>query len=229
MTTPRDILQACLAHDAAIDVELITSHQSEIVSEIGRVLRKAMNFGIKRNPAYFGAVKNVALAVQGAISGWKLPDDTYALYRIEAAGDTKDEAATVIANGTPIEVVPFSDRAWMLGTPAVYLFGRNMIRAGNAGDPASGSLNFFYAAKPVVPTSVVTNLDERWPEDMNDLLVAEMNAWFARRDGRSPELYDKAAGDWYILFEEWLGNIVLNTSLRNEEFRPALSSAKPGD
>lgn len=218
-TSAQSLVTAAFARDAMIDVASVSTQYAEVISALGRILRRWMQRGVRRNPEYFGVVKNVPLSASGSISGWARPSDAAAIYRIEAAGDTKDEVNAVIANGSEITVVPFDDRAFIAGDPAVYEIGGRFVRAGNAGDPASGSLNFIYAATPSVPAAITDIIDVRFPDDHADLLISDLNVWFAKRDGRVATSFEDAVKDAAENYYGFLDNATLNVTRRTAIFR----------
>lgn len=224
-TTAQQIITAALGRDAAIDTTILTVQQAEVIASVGRILRKEMSLAMPSNPAYFGIIKNVAATALGGIAGWARPSDAYAIYRVEAAADTKDEAAAVIANGTEIKIAPFDDRGLFAGEPSLYEFGQFFVRAGNAGDPSTGSINFFYAAKVITPVAVTDILDARFPDDMADLIVAGLNAWFCKRDGRDTKTYDDVVAEWRELFSMMMANSTLTLAQRFESFRSPRTTA----
>jgi hypothetical protein len=129
--------------------------------------------------------------------------DAESVWRIEADTGTAPTTTT----GTEVVVVPFDDKTAESGKPGVYEFGQTFYGAGNALDPTSGTLQFFYSRRPTDPATLTATLDASWIEQFNEALILEVAMYLALKDGR-PEEYKALAADrdnWvkqYIMFLE---------------------------
>ena len=135
--------------------------------------------------------------------GWARPANAESVWRIEADTGTVPTTDT----GTEVCVVPFDDKTAESGKPSVYEFGQQFYGAGNSLDPTSGTLQFFYSRRPTDPANLGATLDSSWLEQFNEILILEVAAYLALKDGRGDEYQalnaDKAS--WvkqYIMFLE---------------------------
>lgn len=213
-TTAQQLLLAALGRDAQIDVNALATQMPEVVAAIGRILRKRLIEVIPNNPGLFGTIRYQPLVAEGGVTGWKRPSDAMTVYRLEATGNTAVVGGGAIANGAEIGVVPFDDRALRAGDPSVYEFGGFFIGAGNTGDPVSGAINVLYASFPTAPSALASDIDARFPDQMVDFLVADLNVWFCKRDGRDAVRFEAEVAEWSALFAAWVGNATLNVSRR---------------
>jgi hypothetical protein len=135
--------------------------------------------------------------------GWARPINAESVWRIESTNNT----VPTTVSGSEVCVVPFDDKTAESGKPSVYEFGQEFYGAGNSLDPTSGTLQFFYSRRPTDPASLTATLDASWLEQFNEILILEVAAYLALKDGRGDEYAalsaDKAS--WikqYIMFLE---------------------------
>lgn len=161
--------------------ELQTPQAAALVRHVGRTLQALYAFAARVNPTFFAASEDVLFQT----FGWIRPAAAENVFRIEALGATVPGMVV----GKEILVVPMDDRAAFAGDPAVYRYGGQYFSAGNAGDPTSGRLRFFYSRRPTVPAALTDVLDSTWPENHNAILEYEIACFNARGDaGRDGEL-----------------------------------------
>ena len=115
--------------------------------------------------------------------GWRRPIDAESVWRVEADAGT----VPVTAAGTEVVVVPFDDKPAESGKPAIYEFGQQFYGASNPLDPTSGTLVFFYSRRPADPASLTATLDSSWLEQFNEILILDVAAYLALKDGRADE------------------------------------------
>lgn len=144
--------------------------------------------------------------------GWSRPIDAESVWRIEATAAT---VPTTTA-GTEVVVVPFDDKGAEAGKPAVYEFGQQFYGAGNTLDPTSGTLQLFYSRRPTDPATLASTLDASWLDQFNEILILEVAAYLALKDGRADE-YVALSKDQ----EKWVKQFImfLEHSTANERRR----------
>lgn len=177
MATVQQVLTAAYAKSTKNRPGAIGTEATELVAVVGRALQGLFALGARVNPAFFGA----SAAVAYAAPGWARPADAEAVLRIESSA------------GQEVVVVPLEDRQAELGKPAVYQLGQVYRGAGNALDPTSGTLTFYYARRAQVPAALADPLDPLWPEAYLELLVLEVASALALKDGRLDEVQALAA------------------------------------
>ncbi len=83
--------------------------------------------------------------------------------------------------------MPFDQRLAESGLPSVYRLGQVFRSSGNASDPTSGDLTFFYAKTPTDAATLETSIDSMWPETYKELAVLEVATYLAAKDEREDE------------------------------------------
>lgn len=198
MSTPQDIVVAALAYSTKNKPSFITSREAELFEVVMRAMRRLYLFSVKINPEFFGISENIAFAA----GGWARPALALSIWRIENPGTNE------------VIVVPREQLQADEGRPAVYRLGQKFYSAGNALDPVSGTLTFFYTKKPTVPATFATAFSADWPTDFDGLLVAETAIYLARQDGRTDEAAtikaerDEWAGEFASFLETEQLNVV---------------------
>lgn len=177
-TTVQQILTAAYAKSIKNRPGEIATETTELLQVVNRELQGLFAEGVEHNRTFFA--QEAVVAYSAPVGGWPRPDAAEAVIRIEAAG-------------AEVAEVPFDDRTAESGMPAVYHMGQVFKPAGNAGDPTSGNLTFFYSARPRDLTALTGDpagtLDPLWPEQFNELLILRIALYLAGKDGqRSDEL-----------------------------------------
>lgn len=168
-TTPQQILTDAYAKSKKNQPGRIATESVELLGVVNRVIRTFFQIGVRVNPTFFG--DSVAVSFS---SGWARPTAAEMIFRIEDGGDE-------------VVVVPFDQPTAESGIPAVYRMGQVYLSAGNASDPTSGDLTFFYAKRPTDAGSLSTNIDSMWPEAYKELAVLEVATYLAVKDEREAE------------------------------------------
>ena len=178
-TTPQDILNAAYAKSEKNMPGTIATESTELLQLVIRAMRGLYAFAARVNPIHFAESAAVVLAA----GKWARPATAESIWRIEGGAAT----VPVMAAGTEVVVVPVDDKLAESGKPAVYEFGQAFYSAGNASDPTSGTLTFFYSKRPTDPATLSAALDAMWVEQFNELLVLEVAIYLALKDGRADE------------------------------------------
>lgn len=171
-TTVQDILNGAYAKSKKNNPGRIATESTELLEVVKRSLRGLYSFAARINPAFFAETASVAFAS----GGWARPETAESIWRIENPSNVE------------VVVVPIEDRAAEVGKPAVYEFGKQFRGAGNASDPTSGNLTFFYSRRPTDATALTSTLDAQWVEQFNELLMLEVAIYLAIKDERPGEL-----------------------------------------
>ena len=171
-TTVQDILNAAYSRSTQNNPGTIATESTELLAVVQRAIDGCYAFAARINPTFFG--DTLAVTPPGASTPWARPEAAEAIFRIE---DDADDSEVV--------VVPYDDRTAESGLAAVYEWGQAFYEAGNAGDPdpATDTLNFFFAKRPDTLTVVGDTLDSMWREQFNELLVVEVAIYLATKDG----------------------------------------------
>lgn len=181
-TTAQQIIDAGFAFSFQNRPNTIATHATELVGVVDRKLSQLFADVASQNPTFFGT----ALPVAFASGGWLIPSDAELVWRI-----TNGSGAEVIT-------VPFDDLAAEPLQPALYQIGQTLYTAGNALDPVSGNLTFFYSRQSVTLTALSDTLDPLWPEKFNTALILDLAAYLAEKDGRANE-----GGTWRSEADKW--------------------------
>ncbi len=195
--TPEDILNDAYPKSKKFQPGKIVVETTEGLAVVNRVIRTMFQIGTRVNPHFFGDVASVA---HNGTTGWPRPSAAEAIYRIENPG------------GAEVVVVPFDQRTIESGKPAVYRFGQVFRTAGNANDPTSGSLSFFFSKRPTDAATITTSIDPLWPEAYAELATLEVAAYMAAKDKLQEELsYFVSERDrWLRMFIMFLEHETMN-------------------
>ena len=208
-TTPEELMEAAYSKSTKNNPGAIATESTELFELVIRMLRKFFSVAARVNPLYFAG--SSVVAAPGAATGWDRPEGAESVFRIEEAG------------GTEVVVVPHDDRACESGLPAVYRLGKSYYTAGNAGDPdpATDALTFWYSRRPTDPTNFTSVIDSQWEEAYNELVVLEIAAYLAHKDGRAEELQMliKDRDEWLRLFIMFLEHETSNERRRYGHLR----------
>jgi hypothetical protein len=204
-TTAQDIVTAAYNTSAKNRPATIATDATELLKLVIRSTRGLYAFAARVNPIYFSDSAPVTFAV----IGWPRPTLAESIFRIEKP------------DGTEVAVVPFDDRKAEPSMPAVYELGGHFWPAGNALDPVSGNLNFWYSRRPTDPATLASNLDTRWPEQFNDLLIYEVAIYLALKDGRAADVAQLRVmrDGWADLFAAHLEHATANLRARFGQVR----------
>ncbi len=194
--TPEDILNDAYPKSKKFQPGKIVAESTEGVGLVNRVVRTFFVIGVRVNVPYFGADSSVAFAAPG----WPRPSAAEAIYRIENP------------SGAEVVVVPRDQRTIESGKPAVYRWGQIYRSAGNALDPVSGNLTFFYSKRPTDAANLTSPIDSLWPVAYSELLSLEVACYMANKDKLQDELgYFVSERDrWLRLFIAHLEHETLN-------------------
>ena len=192
MATVQEIVLAAQGRSSRNRGQQIAADSLELLDVVRRAVRACFAVAARLNPLYFGKISTVALAD----FKWAWPADLEAFLRVEH-------------DGLEAAVVPFDDRQAERTRPAIYYFGRSFYPAGNAGDPAAGSLTYYYARRPVDPANFAAAVDPEFPEAYVQLLIDEVALYLALKDDRGGE-YERLVADrdrWLALFAAHLEHV----------------------
>lgn len=185
-TTPRDIIVAAYATNAANQPGAITTDETELLDLVNRLVRALFSEAASINPTYFGKRATVNAATPNA--GWPVPADAEAVFRVETPG------------GVNVWVVPYDDRALDPDRITVFFLGRRYWPAGNVNDVTSGDLVFWYARQPVDAATIDSVIDPDFPDGMVGVLIGLVALYLDIKDRR---LQDAEAQQG--VREQWLG------------------------
>lgn len=193
ITTAQDIIEAAYAKSAKNRPGTIANESVELVGLVNRAMQGLYSFAARINPTFFAEEQ----LLDPTASGWPRPGAAEMVYRIEKT------------DGAEVKVVPFNDRRIAHPKPAVYAFAQHYRSAGNANDPTSEQLRFFYGRAPNPVANIPDPLDGQWQERFNELLVLEVAIYLGIKDaqaGREAEVaHHKEERDrWAILFASFL-------------------------
>lgn len=198
--TPNDIIEGAYAKSTKNDPDTISTDATELLGVVQRAVRRAFSLMARVNPVWIATTQTVAFAG----SGWTRPATAQSILRVE------------LETGAEVKVVPFNDRTAEASLRAVYRLGNTFYSAGNANDPTSGNLVFWFARFPVDPAGLASNIDSLFPDHFAELLMFEVALHLATKDGRSDELPGLTAerDAWEELLEEFLEHETANESRR---------------
>ena len=215
-TTPQDILNGAYGKSAKNVPGKLATDSTELLEVVHRSLRGLYAIAARINPYFFAS--SASVAHNG--TGWPRPEAAEAVVLIQAGGND-------------VGVVPIEDRAADHALPNVYRFGQLYRSAGNASDPTSGNLTFWYAKRSDKPASLTSTLDAAWVESYNELLVLEVAVYLALKDGREDEIPAlKAERDyWLRLFVAFLEHETQNEKRRwgQQRFLPSTAVLPLGE
>lgn len=198
--TPNEIIVAALARSSKNRPGDIATNATELLQTVIRATRGLYAFAARINPLFFATTSTVTYSAPG----WARPELAESLFRIENPDNIE------------VVVVPYDDRVAEVGKPALYRMGQVFRSAGNALDPVSGNLTFFYSKRPTSPANVSVALDSSWVESYNDLLILEVAIYVALKDGRLDEVaaLKTERDDWARLFIAFLEHETANERRR---------------
>jgi hypothetical protein len=186
-TTVQNILTAAYALSTKNKPGTIATESTELLEVVKRALRGIYSAAARIDNTFFAGVGEVTANAESggpAGEGWERPQEAESIFRIErtrgttgGVGDPNDE----------VVLVPYDDRKAEEGMGAVYRIGQAFFPAGNTPDPTGGELRFFFSRRPDDPESLASTLDSQWTEQFNDILIFDVGAYLARKDGREPE------------------------------------------
>jgi len=194
--TSSDIFIAAYAKSSQNQPQKIADEENELLAVANRIIRTYFQIGARVNPFFFGDSATVAFAA----GGWARPSTAEAVFRIENP------------NGDEVVVVPFDRRTAEDGEPAVYRWGQVYYGAGNAGDPTSGNLTFFFSKRPADAVDVDEEFDSLWPDEYAELANLELAIYLALKDSRAEEV-TFLAGErdrWLQMFLAFLQHETIN-------------------
>lgn len=203
-TTPTDLLEAAYAKSLKNNPGQILTEATEGLSLVIRIIRKFYAIAARVNPLYFAESNTVSFP--GAGNPWPRPEGVESVFWIENL------------SGAEVVVVPIKDRKADSLTPSLYRLGKNYHSAGNANDPdpSSDNLVFWGSKRPDDPADITSTIDSMWEEQFNELLILEIGAELANKDGRVEEMAYLAAerDTWLRLFIMFLEHETVNVHSR---------------
>jgi hypothetical protein len=208
-TTPEMLMEWAYSKSLKNNPGQIATESVELFQLVIRTIRKFYSIGARVNPLFFADSELVT--APGSATPWARPEGAESVFRID-----KDD-------GTEVVVVPFDDRTAESGKPGVYRIAKNYYEAGNAGDPdpAADDLTFWFAKRPDDPADYQSVIDAMWEEAYNELLVLEIAAYLANKDGRAEETAHLAAerDEWLRMFIMFLEHETANEVRRFAHIR----------
>ena len=205
-TTPQDILVAAYSKSTKNKPGTIATESTELLQLIIRSLRNLYALAPRINFTYFAGFADVqAQAESGGPTnqGWERPQEAESIFRLERTTTTQGGGGS---SGDEVVIVPFDDRKAEEGLGAVYRIGQTFFPAGNPLDPTGGELRFFFSRRPDSPASLTDPLDSQWTEQFDEILVLDVAAYLAAKDGRDSEaqLLRAERGQWMVQFIAFL-------------------------
>jgi hypothetical protein len=182
----------------------IATEATELLQLVIRRLRRLYALAPRINYTYFAGFAEVdANAESGGPEdeGWERPQEAESVFRIERTSHT------VGGQGKPrdeVKIVGYDDVKAEEGYGCVFRMGQTYFSAGNPLDPTGGQLRIFFSRRPTDPTTVNDPLDVQWTEQFNDLLILDVAAYLAAKDGRDAEAASLRAER-----KEWLQQFVM--------------------
>lgn len=172
MSTPRQILGRAYNKSSKNEPGKSLADTTEGLALVNTKARLFFALGARVNPLFFGVAASVAKDVGGY---WPL---TAFPSRPEIIFDVKNGSADVA-------ILPYDDLAAEPQLAAVYFLGQRFYPAGRAND-ATGALTFWYA-RAYTDATIDAEIDAFWPTEFDELLVLEVAATMALKDGRAEE------------------------------------------
>jgi hypothetical protein len=230
VSTVQDLVVAAYGYSSrnVPDVLVTTGFQSELTHLVARLQRALYTYAATVNPVFFAGFQDVDFTSDpdGEVAGWPRPATAITVFRqehIDSAG-----------NHTKVVKVNYDDRQAEQGEPCIYALGQKYFPAGNPLDPTGGTLRFFFSRVPTDPTSFTSPLDSQWPETYDTLLIVQIAAYLAQKDGRTDEMQALQADEqaWMKLFTDFLMHPDADERRRIAAVRrtvsPVLSPVTPG-
>lgn len=171
MLIAEDVVVAAMGTSTKNQPGHIATQATELRNVVRRLLQGVFALTARVNPEFYGEREVVPFAA----GGWARPADVELLWRIE------------LPEGDEVIVVPSDDRKADTARPAVYRLGRTFYSAGNAADPIGGNLTFLFSSRPAVLAAITDPVDARFPDQFDGLLISDLAAYLARKDGRVDE------------------------------------------
>lgn len=221
MATPRELITAAYGFSTKNQPQEIATEETELLEVVQRALHRAYAIGARANPMFFGKTT----AVPASTATWARPADAELVFRIE------------MPDTTEVVVVPMDDRDTEPEQPALYRFGQVYYPSGNASDPSTETLTFFYSQVSPTVADIDSTIDASWPVQFNNLLIFEIALYLAHKDGREEELPRLQSGynEWLNLFLGFLQHETANERRRwghmpmfNHEAITAITDTMPG-
>lgn len=172
--TVQTIVDGGVAHSTVSDPNRLYT-TAEIVRVVNDYQRKYMARANALNPHRFKSAS--LLAAPGAGLPWTITVLFSDLVHLEKS------------DGTEVRIVDEQDSKSEV-PPRVRVEARNLLfTIGDSADPdpVSDQLKLWYAPIPVELTSLASNLDDRFPEQYNRILMLEVAMYLALKDGRIEE------------------------------------------
>jgi hypothetical protein len=168
-----EIIAAAWLRSRKNDAEITADSELELLPVLQRKLRKRIAQSVRVNRTFYSDV----LAVPAFNSAWPRPVAAVSVFRIERA------------SGKQVAVVDVDESDADPARPSVYELGGAFHPAGvPAGPDPAETLTFFFVRRAIVPTTLLDSIDPAFPDDHVDVLILDVAAHLALKDGRSEEL-----------------------------------------
>ncbi len=185
---------------------VLTAEDPELLVQLSLLFQGYYRIAAKENP---GALATNAVLTWNS-TGWTIPADVDTTIRLERT------------NGVEVVVVPLEDRAAEPSVGAVYRLGRRYLPAGNSNDPSSLNLVIYYASIGPTFTAGTDEPGAEWPVQFDMMVVLDLAAYMARKDGRAQDYDALMAGNsslpgvmsWRADFMRWCQTPDLNIRRR---------------
>ena len=185
-TTPLQIITAAYGLSSKNRPGTIATEATELLQVVVRAVQELYSLAPRVNYAYFAGFSDVRVSAESGgpeDEGWQ-PPECECVFRIERTEHTTGGQGV---KRDEVKVVPYDDVTAELGSGAVFHLGSTYFPAGNPMDPTGGVLRFFFSRIPDSPATINDALDAQWPEQFNEILIFEVGAYLADKDGRSDE------------------------------------------
>lgn len=178
--TAQSVVDQGFAKSSAARPETLNT-PTELVDRINQCLREAFNVMSREQPALVGVRASVAF--DG--TGWPRPSNCQRVLGVFASAATI--ANPVIPTGQELNVVPFDDQLFCVGSPSLTELGQSFVPVGQLMDPTGGSVAIIYARTPVVVVTTDDTIDALFPDQFQDFLNYDMAAYLAEKDQREQD------------------------------------------
>lgn len=197
-TTVQDLIDRARSRSSfndpglATDAEFIRHVDLGLKAAYQRAYNVQVEAGVE--PSFFGKLAGMV----GVAGEFTPPADAIAVYHIQTALDER------------VSIVNVDDFEAEL-PPRVYRLGASFFSPGGTGDPGlTDTLVAFYAHThpdlddTLAPDNAANTLASSWRESHNSLLVADLCAFLAQKDGRDAELqqYATEIASLWVLFDQ---------------------------
>lgn len=215
-TTVQEILLAAYSKSTKNKPGTIATESTELRQLVVRCLRSLYALAPRVNYTYFAGFADVQASPESGgptNQGWDRPQEAESVFRIERTTTTQGGVGSA---GDEVVVVPYDDRTAEEGMGAIYRIGQTYFPAGNAPDPTGGELRVFFSRRPDDPATLLDPLDSQWTEQFNEILVLEVAAYLAAKDGRGDEaaLLRQEKAQWMLQFVAFLEHAEANERRR---------------